>query len=364
MTISKEARIGILAALSIFAAIWGYKFLKSESIIDRSLLLNVDFQSVEQLAKSSPVFFRGVEIGNVKDFTFQTNNGMKPTVILKISQNPGIPKDAIVALFNNGALSGKAVELRFDKPCEGGNCAQTGDVLRGVSIGMLESMLGKPEALDAYMSKLTGGMRGVYDTLKYDLQQPDNEVGKSLRDIQATLASLRQTTAALNQVMAASAGSLNATMKSVAGITQNLQNNNDKITGLLTNINDVTGKANTLDFAKMNKATEGVGQNLDELKKTLAETQNTLKGLNSTFQKVSTGEGTVGQFVTNDSVYHSLNRTLLQTNALMQDLRLNPKRYLNLNPFRKYKPYIMPSNDPLLDSLERQRQYAKTLRKN
>ena len=364
MTISKEARIGILAALSIFAVIWGYKFLKSESIIDRSLLLNVDFQSVEQLARSSPVFFRGVEIGNVKDFAFQPNNGMKPTVILKISQNPGIPKDAIVALFNNGALSGKAIEIRFDKPCEGGNCAQTGDVLRGVSIGMLESLLGKPDALDGYVSKMTNGMRGVFDTLQYDLKQPDSEVGKSLRDIQATLASLRATTTALNQVMAASASSLNATMKNVAGITENLNGNNSKISSLLSNINDVTGKANTLDFAKMNKATEGVSDNLAELKKTLAETQSTLKGLNSTFQKVSNGEGTAGQLVTNDSVYHNLNRTLLHTNALMQDIRLNPKRYISLNPFRKYKNYVVPANDPLLDTLERQRQYNSAIRKN
>ncbi len=353
MTISKEVRIGILASLSIFAAIWGYKFLKNEAIIDRSLLLNVDFQNVEQLDKSAPVFFRGVEIGTVKDFAFKPNNGMKPTIVLKISQNPGIPKDAIVAIFSNGALAGKAIELRFDKPCVDGNCAQSGDNLQGISVGMLESMLGKPDALDPYVSKITNGMRVVFDTLKYDLQQPDNEVGKSLRDIQATLASLRATTAALNKVMAASAGSLNATMKNVTGITENLNNNNAKITGLLTNIQDVTGKANTLDFAKMNKATEGVGQNLEELKKTLTETQTTLKGLNTTFQKVSSGEGTVGQFVTNDSVYHSINMTLLQTNALMQDLRLNPKRYLNV--FRRSsKPYTVPSEDPLMDTLRRQ----------
>jgi phospholipid/cholesterol/gamma-HCH transport system substrate-binding protein len=353
MTISKEARIGILAALSIFAAIWGYKFLKSESIIDRALLLNVEFSDVEQLTKSSPVFFRGVQIGSVKDFSFQTNNGMKPTIVLKITQNPGIPKDALVVLFNNGALAGKAIDLRFDKPCIDGNCAQTGDNMRGISIGMLESMLGKPDALDPYMMKLTNGMRGVYDTLKSDMSQPDNEVGKSLRDIQATLASLRASTAALNQVMAASAGSLNATMKNVEVITSNLKNNNDKISGMFSGANDVVGKANTIDFSKINKATDGVGQNLDELKKTLTETQATLKGLNNTFQKVSSGEGTVGQFVTNDSVYNSLNQTLLHTNALMQDLRLNPRRYINLNPFKKYKPYTVPSQDPLMDTLQK-----------
>jgi phospholipid/cholesterol/gamma-HCH transport system substrate-binding protein len=362
MTISKEARIGILATLAIFAAIWGYKFLKSESIIDRALTVNVDFDDVEQLTKSSPVFFRGVQIGSVKDFVFQINNGMKPTIVLKISQNPGIPKDAIVALFNNGALAGKAIELRFDKPCVEGNCAESGDVLKGISVGMLESMLGRPDAIDPYMMKLTKGMRGVYDTLKYDMSQPDNEVGKSLRDIQATLASLRASTAVLNKVMATSAGSLNSAMTDVAKITQNLSNNNEKISSMFASANEVAGKANTVDFSKINKATEGVGQNLDELKKTLAETQATLKGLTTTFQKVSNGEGTVGQFVTNDSVYHSLNQTLLHTNALMQDIRLNPKRYINLNPFKKYKNYVVPSDDPLIDTL--QKNFNATQRKN
>ncbi len=353
MTISKEARIGILASLAIFAAVWGYKFLKSESIIDHSLLLYVDFDNVEELTKSSPVFFRGVDIGAVKDFEFQPNKGMKPTVILKITKNPGIPKDAIVSLFNNGVLAGKAIELTFEKPCEGGNCAEKGDFLRGVTVGMVESLLGRPDALDPYMIKLKNGMRGVYDTIKWDMSQPNNEVGKSLRDIQATLASLRASTAALNQIMAASAGSLNTTMTNVATITENLKNNNDKISGMLTSANEVASKANTVDFSKINKATEGVGQNLDELKKTLNETQATLKSLNTTFQKVSTGEGTVGQFVTNDSVYHSLNQTLLHTNALMQDLRLNPRRYINLNPFKKYKSYVVPTQDPLLDTLQK-----------
>jgi phospholipid/cholesterol/gamma-HCH transport system substrate-binding protein len=353
MTISKEARIGILATLAIFAAIWGYKFLKSESIIDRALTVNVDFDDVEQLTKSSPVFFRGVQIGSVKDFVFQVNNGMKPTIVLKINQNPGIPKDAIVALFNNGALAGKAIELRFDKPCLEGNCAESGDVLRGISVGMLESMIGRPDAIDPYMMKLTKGMRGVYDTLKSDISQPDNEVGKSLRDIQATLASLRSSTALLNKAMATSVGSLDETMKSMASITNNLNKNNDNISKMLTSASEAAGKANTVDFSKINKATEGVGQNLDELKKTLAETQATLKGLTTTFQKVSNGEGTMGQFVTNDSVYHNLNQTLLHTNALMQDLRLNPKRYINLNPFRKYKTYVVPSQDPLMDTLQK-----------
>ena len=265
-------------------------------------------------------------------------------------------------LFANGALGGEAARIEFMRPCEGGNCAENEDFIQGESLGALESMLGKPEDINKYVEKATRGVNSIFDTVSLRLKQPDNEVGQSLRDIQATLISLRQTTAALSKLMAASSGSLNASMENVAAITGNLKANNDKISSMLNNVNDITGKATTIDFTKINKATEGVGESINELKKTLAETQAGLNQLTTTFKKVNEGQGTVGQFATNDSVYNSLNMTLVHTQALMQDVRLNPKRYINLNPFRKYKDYKTPAQDPLMEDL--QKRYNATKSKN
>lgn len=352
MKISNEAKIGILATISIVMAIWGYKFLKGENLLDRSLTINADFMDAQQINKSSPIYFRGVEVGTVKEIVFRPDNGTKATLVLNIKQNPGIPKDAVAVLFSNGILSGKAINLQFDKACSGGDCAKNGDFIVGKTMKALEAMIGNPADLDPYIGKVTTGMNTIFDTLSFALKQPDNEVGKSLRDIQATLINLRATTVMLNKMMAASAGALNSTLQNVQGITGNLNANNEKINKLLSNVADMTGKANTIDFSKINTATEGVGQSIEELKKTLGETTKSLAQLTTTFQNVNSGSGTIGQFATNDSVYHSLNMTLLQTQSLMQDLRLNPKRYVNLNPFRKYKPYIVPSKDPLLDTLQ------------
>jgi phospholipid/cholesterol/gamma-HCH transport system substrate-binding protein len=352
MKISNEAKIGILATITIVIAIWGFRFLKGQNIFDRSLLISVDYMDAQEINKSAPIYFRGVEIGTIKEILFKPDNGSKVTLVMNIKQNPGIPKNAQVILFSTGALSGKALKLDFAKFCSGGDCAQNGDVIVGRTMSAFEAYLGRPEEMDAYVSKATNGLNSVFDTLSQSLKQPDNEVGKSLRDIQSTLVNLRATTAMLNKIMAASAGTLNASMKNVEGITGNLNANNDKINKLFTNLNDVTGKANTVDFSKINSATEGVGQSIEQLKKTLGETTKSLAELTKTFQNVNSGSGTLGQFATNDSVYKSLNLTLMQTQSLMQDLRLNPKRYVNLNPFRKYKPYIVPSKDPLMDSLQ------------
>jgi phospholipid/cholesterol/gamma-HCH transport system substrate-binding protein len=369
MKISNEAKIGILATITILVAIWGYKFLKGQDILDRTLTIYVDYYDAQQINKSSPVFFRGVNIGTIKEIVFRPDNGTKATLVLSIKQNPGIPKSAEAVLFSAGVLDGKAINLVFDKTCVGGDCVQSGDFIKGRTMGALESMIGGPKDMDPYIAKVSVGMNMIFDTLTNSLRQPDNEVGKSLRDIQTTLANLRATTIVLNKMMAASAGSLTGTMKNVEGITSNLKGNNDKINSLLSNINEMAGKANTLDFSKMNHVTEGVDKSVDELKKTLSETSRamtettkTLTELTTTFKNVNSGNGTLGQFATNDSVYHSINQTLMQTQSLMQDLRLNPKRYVNLNPFRKYKPYVVPSKDPLLDTL--QMRYNANQKKN
>lgn len=362
MKISNEAKIGILAVITVVLSIWGYKFLKGQNLLDRTLTISADFLDAKQINKSAPIYFRGVQVGTVKEIIFKPDNGTKATLILNIKQNPGIPKNAVAVLFSNGVLSGMAMNLEFDKTCQGDDCVQNGDYIAGKTMSALESMIGKPEEFDAYIAKITKGMNAVFDTLGNAIKEPDSEMGKSLRDIQATLLNLRTSTAALNRLMAASAGTLTASMKNVEGITANLNANNSKINSLLTNLNDVTGKANTIDFSKINSATEGVSESIEELKKTLGETTKSLSELSTTFKNVNNGSGTIGQFATNDSVYHSLNQTLLQTKGLMQDMRLNPKRYINLNPFRRYKPYVVPSKDPLLDTL--QMRYNATKIKN
>jgi phospholipid/cholesterol/gamma-HCH transport system substrate-binding protein len=360
MKITNEVKIGLFAALAITASIFGYNFLKGQNLLSDAIDVYVDFENAQQINASSPVYYRGVDIGIVKNIFFKPENNSRATLHLLIKKNPGIPTDAKVILFSNGILAGKAVMVDFDKPCNGDNCIKSGVQLKGVVWGMLESMLGTPDKIRPYIDTARTGLGGIFDDVEMRIKSPDNEIGKSLRDIQGTLLNLRQTTAALNQLMQAQAGVLSATFSNIEGITANLKANNDRISGILTDANTLTTKANTFDFSKLNTATQSATQSIDDLKKTLSEAQKALQQLSSSMVKVSEGQGTVGQLMTNDSVYQSLNLTLVQTQALMQDIRLNPKRYINLNPFRRYKNYVVPAQDPLMDTL--QKRFNSTVR--
>ena len=82
MKISNEAKIGILATITILLSIWGYKFLKGQDMLDRTLTIYADYLDAQQINKSSPVFFRGVQIGTVKEIVFRPDNGTKATLVL------------------------------------------------------------------------------------------------------------------------------------------------------------------------------------------------------------------------------------------------------------------------------------------
>ena len=50
-------------------------------------------------------------------------------------------------------------------------------------------------------------------------------------------------------------------------------------------------------------------------------------------------EGMIGELMHNDSLYHSLNKTMVDLDSLFMDFRENPKRYVHFSLFgRKNRP--------------------------
>ena len=81
-----------------------------------------------------------------------------------------------------------------------------------------------------------------------------------------------------------------------------------------------------------------------DLNESISATKEILAGINN-------GEGTVGQIFTNQELYVSLTSNLNQLEWLLQDLRLNPKRYLSVSVFgKKQKDYVAPESDPAKNS--------------
>ena len=117
--------------------------------------------------------------------------------------------------------------------------------------------------------------------------------------------------------------------------------NVDKITSDIakTNLQTTIGKTNeTLDASKIA---------ITEMKTTLASASTSMKDLSRLLNKIEKGDGTLSKLMNDKKLYTNIEMTTRNLNLLLQDLRLNPKRYAHFSVFgKKQKEFTLPDNDP------------------
>ena len=338
---SNEVKIGILACAAILVSIFGYKFLKGQNVFGGNNVFYVEYAEIDQLTKSSPVFINGFQVGTVKDIQIKKEDQKTILVTFDVSADVSFPKTAIAAIRPSGIVGGKIVELIFDKPCSEDNCAQNGDYLKGANQGYLDAMVGK-EQLKSYLTELKVGLVDIYDTLA--AKSGNNGLKKTLNDINIILDNLKMSTKYLNVITQVSAESIPGIVGNLESITKNLKTNNEKITAILQNTSSFTNNLQKIDIGKTNEAVQLTLKNLD---KTLVSTNEAMLDFKKVAAEMNSTNGSLGKLIKDPQLYDNLNKTSRNLDLLLQDFRLNPKRYVNVSVFgRKQKSYTVPENDP------------------
>lgn len=125
-----------MAIIVIAISVWGYKFLRGKNLLKPTNTYYVRYTDVEQLAETSPVLIRGMNVGTVSSVDLDKD---MQTIIatLNIKRGITIPADAEAVIVSTGLMGGKAVELRITKACSGPDCAKPGSFLHGSVQGLL-----------------------------------------------------------------------------------------------------------------------------------------------------------------------------------------------------------------------------------
>jgi phospholipid/cholesterol/gamma-HCH transport system substrate-binding protein len=337
---SRETKIGLFTVLAIVVAIWGFKFLKGQNLLSRSNNFVVIYNDVDNLPISSPVLISGLQVGVVKDMYINPKNPQQIAVILDVSKSVKVPKDAIALLQTTSFLGNKAISLSYKGICTD-NCAVSGDTLASRAAGLLESMLPE-ETLAKYFTLIKDNVGGVVDSINAHIQTEGSN--GTIDEIKTTISNLRKITDQLNGLLAASSGNIQRIAKNLDATTSNLAQNNQQISALIANAARVTDELASIDFQKLAGA---AGTSMDNLNGTLVTLQEVGHSLNETLRILNQGEGTAAQLLKDPGLYNNLERMTMNLDFLLQDLRLNPKRYVNVSVFgKKQKQYELPEDDP------------------
>jgi phospholipid/cholesterol/gamma-HCH transport system substrate-binding protein len=111
---------------------------------------------------------------------------------------------------------------------------------------------------------------------------------------------------------------LSVIFTNIKSITDNLKNNNEKLSNIFSNLDKISD-----DVAKSN------------VKQTMTDLQTSVASLHNVLAKIERGEGSLGQLVSNDSLYNNLESSSKNLSLLLEDLKIHPKRYVHFSVFGK-----------------------------
>lgn len=315
MKVSREIKTAVLVLMSILLFIWGYNFLKGKNLFDNNNKLYVIYENVAGLAPSAPVTLNGLTIGKVNSITINPDG--KLLVELHITTDFPISKSSIAEIYDSGLVGGRQIAIKpnlLDK-----NYTVSGDYLQASSkLGLTDALAQQLEPLQAKIQQLLENADVLFSNVNDILDtQTRQNLKNSIASLNTTLSEFSVASKSINELLAENKSKLNSTLKNV-----------DKVSGNFATISDSLAKAN-------------LGQTVKNLEKTLAKVDKIMSELEQ-------GNGTMGKLIKDETMYTNFAKTSKELELLLQDLRLNPTRYVNVSLFgKKNKPYVPPVNDTI-----------------
>lgn len=322
MKITNETKIGALTSIAIVFLILGYNFLKGKDLFSHSKKIYAVFKDVNGLELSNTVSIKGLTVGNVYAIKATDMNVDGILVTISMKKDVNIPKNSVAYISPGLINSSDIVILKGDAT----DYIQDEDTLLTTEKGgILAQLQGN---LNPVMKSLTSTL-GSLDSL---IQIVGSLFNPSVKNNFSTIfANLARSSASLQILLNDRTSSLARTMAHLDSFTNNLAGNNQRINGTLDNLEKTTAK---LSNAK-----------IDETLQSARETMNSLK---DAINKINSTNGTVGQLLNDKKLYQNLESTTRSLNILLDDLRMHPKRYVNISVFGskdKKGPLTAPLSD-------------------
>ena len=315
MKISNETKIGALTAIAIVLLILGFNFLKGKSFFGKTHTLYAKYTNVQGLATSNPVMINGLQVGTVYSIT--TDKNMKEILVnMTMTKDVNLPVNS-VAIIKPSLLQTVSIDIKL------GNATtyipKNGTIATEATAGIFNDVLSKIDPVLYQVTKAVNSIDSVLQSVNRILDpNAKNNISATLDNLNKTTANLIGASASLTILLNTQTGALAGTLNNLNSFTSNLDKNNSKITNLVGNLDKTATNLSQLD-----------------LQKTLTTLNGTIGDLKSTIGKLNSTSGTAGLLLNDTKLYNNLTATANKINLLIDDLKTNPKRYVNISVFGK-----------------------------
>jgi phospholipid/cholesterol/gamma-HCH transport system substrate-binding protein len=319
MKISNETKVGALTAIAIVILILGFNFLKGRNLTERNDRIMSVFPDIKGLQVSNPVFIKGLQVGKIYDMHEKDNNLTGIVVSFTLTKDINIP-DNSMAVINSDLLGGSSLEIRLGNST---TYIRHGDTLQSsAKLGIMTEITRSLNPAIANINKTLSSLDLLIQQLSATLDP------KTQGNLQSIIASLTSTSRQLERLIASQSAVLGKTMNNVEMVTGTFAKNSGKIDSTISNL-----QATSASLAAAN-----IDQTLQSVTRTMNKLEQTINTINSK-------NGSLGMLLNDRQLYNELRMTNRSLTTLLDDIRVNPRRYVSVSVFGKKQktgPILQP----------------------
>ncbi|MFV0604229.1 MAG: MlaD family protein [Niabella sp.] len=305
MKISKEIKTGILGLIVITAVIALINYAKKSNFFDRDSLIFAVFNSASGIDKDNLVLINGLPVGTVAKLQAADKNLTGVTITLKLQQDLKIPDNSIAHIVPS-TLGTPAIVI------EKGNSKtylSSKDTIRTANNNdnkIKEQIKPLEEKINTVTQSLSAILKSYNTKLDSNKQQ---EIRRQIAVLNKQMSDFRTQLQHFNQEPIQS-------LEGFVNTTKEYDRKSQSINNMLLNANEQTN-----ELAQMN-----LERKLDTANKQLRSLRSDLNNLNN---------GPIGSLINNKNAYNNLVNQLQQTEILLDDIRVHPKRHFNVSVLGK-----------------------------
>lgn len=308
---SKEVKVAIFTILSVVIAIFGSRFLLGKGMLSADDTYYVIFDDASGLYKSNLVVINGFKIGQVTNMEFlkEGKDAGKIKTTLSIDPEYKIPVGSKAVLASEGLMGDMLIKIVLG-PNTGKNLENESTIPSGFELGMIDNLGGKFTPVADNLNVTLQNINQLFDFEKKNVQS----LNYTVENLNKLIDTYSQTGSSLN----AKINELDKTLKNLEQFTGTLNSKGESLGKSLDNVEVLT--TNLKDA---------------EIKQTIANLQVATAKLNEVLAQTKSTDNTVGALLNDKALYNNIDKAILNLNLLLKDVRLHPKRYVNIQVFGK-----------------------------
>ena len=302
--LSKEFKSGFIFLLAIVFLVYGLKYLKGLNVFQSNKPYYAIYDDIDGLQVGSSIRLNGFNVGMVNNIVLSNNN--KLLVTLNINSVDSIPKNSVCKIVNQDLMGTKGVSLVLGKS---DLFAKPGDTLQsGIENSLQDEVNAQILPLKNKAEELIGSVDSLLTVVAAVLNKNTRKnLSNSIKSLDETFSILSQTMIKVDSMVYNNDKRVSKIILNLESITTNLNDSNSGIKPILYNLSLISDSLSNSNIGSL------------------------VENINNISNNINSGSGSLTKLMKDDKLYNNLEKSTSELAELIEDIKNNPKRYVNFS---------------------------------